>query len=280
MPTFTENTDTGWTASDSTGKNTARREWTVDASVAVARLDPQYVAIATTPYTVAAPGGNITIPVDRVDVRPYGEIYAKVEAFYSSDRRFRLPEHVDSTAPTFKGWQTARKRITRKVPVLVNTYVRVFSFAGAAYLPKWSVVSIERRETIKLISRQVVIQTTGFQVIHQIEAQDDKLHQIDGNFYHFEVADITQRDTNIWETVYTWEYDPGTPKLEYNGTPAQNAVYETAPERPPFTNYAVIPGINPDPPNRPSPHFKPEIKFIQEYELDPTGHQNLPGGPF
>lgn len=149
-------------------------------------------------------------------------------------------------------------------------------------------------ETRKKYVRQVRLQNVTLSTCESIAARSNKLHKMGSLWYRFVVGEMQEISRNVWETTYSWEYDPGTPpiypdwtdlirfpRLEgtITGEYFPSTLYTTgnpAPlyTRPPFNSIYMLRGYDPGPP--PVPHW-PKFRVKLDYEVDANGWQGLPG---
>lgn len=116
-----------------------------------------------------------------------------------------------------------------------------------------------------------------------INAQNDKIHTINGRDYRFKCEGVNQRGEGEYKATYRWYEDLGVPnKLpagggQVFGSPyirlVGNTLYPVYSEElilPPFS--AVRIDANAD-----SPELEPIVSFFELYEREPQGYLTLPG---
>lgn len=208
--------------------------------------------------------------------------YSAVTVIYSNDGG----NWGGPADPLFKSWTLSYRTVAVQIPYSVEDprkYRYRDSNGQVKIIPGYPVQAITHWESRKIFSREVRVTNFYITQWEAIGDQNDKLHKIGNRWYRFTIGDVREVSRNVWDAVYTWEFDPGTPDLFPPPTSALVYPWHIASQingftpdrlwaRPPYHSLRAIPQFDNDIP------IAPIMEAIPEYDyFTPNGWQLLPG---
>lgn len=204
---------------------------------------------------------------------------------------------INPADPEFKGWDQDYYRVAQPIPHAVETNLghRWLDNTGTMrFITEYPVSWGTFWESRKRFVRHVRIQNFNNAAWEPIGDMSNTLMRIYQRWYLFTLGSIQQTASNVWDTTYTFEFDPGTPDV-LNNNSSNNLIIQypgglaavmppggfPPPQaqlwaRPPYHECSLVPGYNvatqmPD---------WPEWVVTCPYEVNENGWQQLPGfGP-
>lgn len=273
------------------------------------------------------PGPGI-LPHDSLRIEPHPDgKSSRIVSTFSNDKTFRFPSRLDATDPEFGSLTITYETRRHKIPQAQYTKDAVKASAPDPDDPQsgkhiirtqstWLPSEIERPAHHMILQKRIVF--TNFQLSEAIaiRRQVGHVHELPildavKLYGRFSAGDIVETEPARWETVYSWDIDPGNqnpveqgvtfagkvhtfiyfgepddvpPPPNLNGAiaypggfggllPADDFIYS----RPPFCEVTMIADTRIDVNGEPTP---PSFDYIFDGVLDFSGWQELPGEPF
>lgn len=210
---------------------------------------------------------------------------SRITVYYSND-----PPTWGGNIPgdtTFMGWNQSYYRIAQPIPYAIEdtrSHRWVHPDGTTRSITTYPVAHSSSWEARKKFIRNVRVAGVNSSMWETIGDLSNKLVKVYNRWYQFTLGDVIQRAQNVWDTTYTFDFDPGTPNV-YDGQtgsvfyPANlSDVQGLYPGlfwcRPPYHIVTLIPGYANGLPDWPTWVATPQ------YEVAQTGHLSLPGiGP-
>ncbi len=210
--------------------------------------------------------------------------YSRVVVTYSND-----PPTWGGGNPgdiTFKGWNISYYRISQAIPYAIRDprgYRWTDATGASQAITTYPVQYTNHLEARKRFIRHVRISNLTAAQWEPIGNLSNSLMKINNRWYLFTLGDLQEVARNVWDTSYTFEYDPGTPSGvfpiddDYDFPDGLAAVrppggFGTATfwTRPPYHEVRLIPGYFNNAPTW------PVWRAICAYTVNQNGWQLLP----
>lgn len=205
-----------------------------------------------------------------------------ITAHYSNDP----PTWGSPADPFFKSWTLSYYRVAQPLPYAVRD-VMGYRYIDAQGNPQgittYPVAMASHWESRMKFVRHVRVTGLVADDWNAISDQSNKIHKIEDRWYLFQLGDVQELRRNVWDTTYTFEFDPGTPDIFQNIDPDQTWPFGFHADppmpggptyaRPPYTEIRLKPDYNAQTGLPAWPIYVP----VYAYEFAENGHLNLPG---
>ena len=213
------------------------------------------VSIGTDPTVhpmIPLPGSELTIGADKYVCDRVGvtqlisDTACDVTAWFSNDGRFRFPTiRPNDESPTFLDYDLGYKKTQIEVPQFLKGQRTARNAAGALvtgdyWYKDYKTLDIEQDVLNVRINIEGLSNENIRQIIRDIRLQRGKLHEFFDSFWVMQMPFIRSYKADGISIAYAWVSDPGSGALDVPaGVLPSDCV--TAPGRPPFYVYSVVP---------------------------------------
>lgn len=143
-----------------------------------------------------------------------------VTCYFSSDRSWRAAPHIDKLQAGYVEFEVDFIDVPEQLPVQVFTPKgRSFSVqdnqgqTSEKTIDIWDLQALSTITHMTAFQVQVVLNSLSLADVATIGTQNGRLHFIGGSWYRFKAGKIRRRDSAVYETLYTWTFDPGIESL-------------------------------------------------------------------
>lgn len=154
---------------------------------------------------------------------------ALVKATFSTRRGSRLREDATDISSNEFTWSSSIERVPVEIPKAALMTPQLNNGSGQPAEPRWVkgvFVVPEKRPGIEVsfIANFNEFAKPPFSTLSQFYKEDDRIHQINGLWWKFNVRSITSDDKHQHRITLTWQLDAGTPQT-LAGLPSPKVSY-------------------------------------------------------